>query len=183
MKLTKIESTPFTKSDEELILKTLKRYASSIKLSAVCTRSVNLPFRAFYLNTETPLLLINPYITKYSNDAFQSTEMSEFDTNGKSRIVVRAFSIEVQTDNLGLVVFEGDMEKDREGLDECIFAQQMIDLLDGITIADKNINQPIKKEVQYERNQLVMAKDPNGNIEQIKYKHVSKYIDKGYILM
>jgi hypothetical protein len=183
MKLTKIESTPFTKSDEELILKTLKRYASSTKLSAVCTRSVNLPFRAFYLNTETPLLLINPYITKYSNDAFQSTEMSEFDTNGKSRIVVRAFSIEVQTDNLGLVVFKGDMEKDREGLDECIFAQQMIDLLDGITIADKNINQPIKKEVQYERNQLVMAKDPNGNIEQIKYKHVSKYIDKGYILM
>jgi len=183
MKLTKIESTPFTKSDEELILKTLKRYASSTKLSAVCTRSVNLPFRAFYLNTETPLLLINPYITKYSNDAFQSTEMSEFDTNGKSRIVVRAFSIEVQTDNLGLVVFEGDMEKDREGLDECIFAQQMIDLLDGITIADKNINQPIKKQVQYERNQLVMAKDPNGNIEQIKYKHVSKYIDKGYILM
>jgi peptide deformylase len=183
MKLTKIESTPFTKSDEELILKTLKRYASSTKLSAVCTRSVNLPFRAFYLNTETPLLLINPYITKYSNDAFQSTEMSEFDTNGKSRIVVRAFSIEVQTDNLGLVVFKGDVEKDREGLDECIFAQQMIDLLDGITIADKNINQPIKKQVQYERNQLVMAKDPSGNIEQIKYKHISKYIDKGYILM
>jgi peptide deformylase len=166
-----------------LILKTLKRYASSTKLSAVCTRSVNLPFRAFYLNTETPLLLINPYITKYSNDAFQSTEMSEFDTNGKSRIVVRAFSIEVQTDNLGLVVFKGDVEKDREGLDECIFAQQMIDLLDGITIADKNINQPIKKQVQYERNQLVMAKDPSGNIEQIKYKHISKYIDKGYILM
>lgn len=183
MKLTKIESTPFTKSDEELILKTLKRYASNTKLSAVCTRSVNLPFRAFYLNTETPLLLINPYITKYSNDAFQSTEMSEFDTNGKSRIVVRAFSIEVQTDNLGLVIFKGDMEKDREGLDECIFAQQMIDLLDGITIADKNINQPIKKSVQYERNQLVMAKDPNGNIEQIKYKHISKFIEKGYVLM
>jgi hypothetical protein len=183
MKLTRIESTPFTKSDEELILKTLKRYASKTNLSAVCTRSVNLPFRAFYLNTETPLLLINPYITKYSNDAFQSTEMSEFDTNGKTRIVVRAFSIEVQTDNLGLVVFKGDMENDREGLDECIFAQQMIDLLDGITIADKNINQPIKKSIQYERNQIVMAKDPNGNIEQIKYKHISKYMEKGYVLM
>jgi peptide deformylase len=183
MKLTKIESTPFTKSDEELILKTLKRYASKTNLSAVCTRSVNLPFRAFYLNTETPLLLINPYITKYSNDAFQSTEMSEFDTNGKNRIVVRAFSIEVQTDNLGLVVFKGDMENDREGLDECIFAQQMIDLLDGITIADKNINQPIRKQIQYERNQIVMAKDPDGNIEQIKYKNISKYIDRGYVLM
>jgi hypothetical protein len=59
----------------------------------------------------------------------------------------------------------------------------MIDLLDGITIADKNINQPIRKPIQYERNQLVMAKDPNGNIEQIKYKNISKYIDRGYILM
>jgi hypothetical protein len=93
MKLTKIEAVPFTKSDEELIEKTLKRFAKQNKLSAVCTRSVNLPFRAFYLNTETPLLLINPYITKYSNEAFQSTETSEFDTNGKFRIVIRAFSI------------------------------------------------------------------------------------------
>jgi peptide deformylase len=183
MKLNKIEAVPFTKSDEELIEKTLKRFAKQNNLSAVCTRSVNLPFRAFYLNTETPLLLINPYITKYSDKAFQSTEMSEFDTNGKARVVVRAFSIEVQTDNLGLVAFEGDMEGDKIGLDECIFAQQMIDLLDGITIADKNINQPIRKPVQYERNQLVMAKDPNGNIEQIKYKNISKFIDKGYVLM
>jgi peptide deformylase len=183
MKLTKIEAVPFTKSDEELIEKTLKRFAKQNKLSAVCTRSVNLPFRAFYLNTETPLLLINPYITKYSNEAFQSTETSEFDTNGKFRIVIRAFSIEVQTDNLGLVVFKGDMENDREELDECIFAQQMIDLLDGITVADKNINQPVKAPIQYERNQLVMAKDPNGNIEQIKYKHITKYMEKGYVLM
>lgn len=183
MKLKKIESTSFTKIDEELILKTLKRFASTNKLSAVCTRSVNLPFRAFYLNTETPLLLINPYITKYSNEGFQSSETSEFDTNGKVRLVIRAFSVEVQTDNLGLVIFKGDIENDRKELDECIFAQQMIDLLDGITIADKNINQPIKSETKYERNQLVMAKDSNGNIEQIKYKHLQKYIDKGYLLM
>ena len=81
------------------------------------------------------------------------------------------------------MVFKGDMENDREGLDECIFAQQMIDLLDGITIADKNINQPIRKQIQYERNQIVMAKDPDGNIEQIKYKNISKYIDRGYVLM
>lgn len=183
MKLKKIESTTFTKEDEELMLKTLRRFATQNKLSAVCTRSVNLPFRAFYLNNENPLLLINPTIIKYSQDAFQSSETSEFDTNGKVRIVVRAFSVEVQTDNLGLVVFKGDMENDREGLDECIFAQQMIDLLDGITIADKNINLPVKTPVKYERNQLVMAKDPNGNIEQIKYKNISKFIEKGYVLM
>ena len=183
MKLKKIEAVPFTQEDEELILKTLKRFATKNNLSAVCTRSVNLPFRAFYLNTETPLLLINPFITNYSKEAFQSTETSEFDTNGKFRIVVRAFSIDVQTDNLGVVRFEGNMEDKQTDLNECIYAQQMIDLLDGVTIADKNINQPVTKPIQYERNQLVMAKDPNGNIEQIKYKHISKYIDKGYVLM
>lgn len=183
MKLNKKESTPFTKEDEQLILKTLKAYSTKNKLVAVSTQSVNLPFRAFYLNTDTPILLINPKIVNYSKDAFQSSETSDFDSNGKVRIVIRAFSIEVQTDNLGLVVFKGDMENEREGLDECIFAQQMIDLLDGITIADKNINQPVKAPVKYERNQLVMAKSPSGTIEQIKYKHISKFIDKGYVLM
>ena len=59
----------------------------------------------------------------------------------------------------------------------------MIDLLDGITIAEKNINQPIKKEVSYERNQLIMVKSPDGMIEQIKYKHIQKFTDKGYVVM
>jgi hypothetical protein len=97
--------------------------------------------------------------------------------------VNRSSKLQVQTDNLGLVVFEGDLENNKEGLNECIYAQQMIDLLDGITIADKNVNKPMVREIKHERNQLVMAKSPEGMIEQIKFKHIQKFMDKGYVIM
>jgi hypothetical protein len=183
MKLKKIEPTTFTSEDEENLKKVLSTHCNRKNLYAISTQGLDLPFRAFYLNSETPILLINPVITQYSNQTINSQEISEFDNVNKSRIVPRAVSIYVQCDNLGLVSFAGDGEDNKQGLDECIFAQQMIDLLDGITIADRNINLPIRKNVNFERNQLVMAKSPQGMIEQIKYKHIQKYIDKGYIMM
>ncbi len=182
MKLKRIESTQFNKSDEEIIKNRLISYCKKNKFYAASTQSIGLPFRAFLINEETPLLLINPIILKYSNESILSQEVSEFDDLRKYRYVNRALKIEVQTDNLGLVVFEGN-EENKEGLNECIYAQQMIDSLDGITIADRNVNRPVQSEVKYQRNQLVMAKSPEGLIEQIKYKHIQKYIDKGYVIM
>jgi peptide deformylase len=182
MKLKRIESTQFNKSDEEIIKNRLISYCKKNKFYAASTQSIGLPFRAFLINEETPLLLINPIILKYSNESILSQEVSEFDDLRKYRYVNRALKIEVQTDNLGLVVFEGN-EENKEGLNECIYAQQMIDSLDGITIADRNVNRPVQSEVKYQRNQLVMAKSPEGLIEQIKYKHIQKYIDNGYVIM
>ncbi len=182
MKLKRIESTQFNKSDEEIIKNRLISYCKKNKFYAASTQSIGLPFRAFLINEETPLLLINPIILKYSNESILSQEVSEFDDLRKYRYVNRALRIEVQTDNLGLVVFEGN-EENKEGLNECIYAQQMIDSLDGITIADRNVNRPVQSEVKYQRNQLVMAKSPEGLIEQIKYKHIQKYIDNGYVIM
>ena len=183
MKLKKIESTTFTKVDEENLKTRLHRYCKQNGLYAVSTQSIGQPFRAFYINSETPLLLINPTITGYSGDTLLSQEVSEFDNAKKFRYVKRATKLQVQTDNLGVVIFEGNGENNKDGLDECIYAQQMIDLLDGITIAEKNVNQPMQRDVKFERNQLVMAKSPEWMIEQIKYKHIQKYIDKGYVLM
>jgi len=183
MKLQKIESTTFTSDDEQLLTKKLSEYCKRNNAYAVSTQSVKLPFRAFYINSETPILLINPVITQYSNQTINSQEISEFDNVRKSRIVPRAVSVYIQCDNLGLVSFIGDGEDNKAGFDQCIFAQQMVDLLDGITIADRNINLPIRKPVTFDRNQLVMAKSPDGMIEQIKYKNVQKYINKGYVMM
>ena len=183
MKLKKIESISFTKFDEEVLKTDLMRYCKTHNVYAVSTQSTGHPFRAIYINSETPILLINPVITGYAGDTILSQEVSEFDNARKYRYVNRATKLQVQTDNLGLVVFEGNNETDKANLDECIYAQQMIDLLDGITIAEKNVNQPIQNDVKFSRNQMVMAKSPEGMIEQIKYKHIQKYIDKGYVLM
>lgn len=182
MKLKKIESTTFNKLDEEIIKKRLNAHCKRNNFYAASTQSIGLPFRAFLINSDTPLLLINPTILKYSNESILSQEVSEFDDLRKYRYVNRAIKIEVQSDNLGLVIFGGDAE-DKDSLNECVYAQQMIDSLDGISIADRNVNRPIKSELKYERNQLVMAKSPNGLIEQIKYKHIQKYIDNGYAIM
>jgi len=182
MKLKKIESTPFNKTDEEVIRKRLISYCKKNNFYAASTQSIGLPFRAFVINSETPLLLINPTILKYSNESILSQEVSEFDDLRKYRYVNRAVRVEVQSDNLGLVIFEGT-EEDKEGLNETIYAQQMIDSLNGITIADRNVNRPVVSQVKYERNQLVIAKSPDGLIEQIKYKHIQKYIDNGYTIM
>ncbi len=183
MKIKKIESTAFNQSDEELLKKKLSSYCKRNDLYAASTQSIGIPLRAFYINSETPLLLINPIITGYSGDTILSQEISEFDNSKKYRYVNRASKLQVQCDNLGTVIFEGDLNDNKEGLNECIYAQQMIDLLDGITIAEKNVNKPIVNDVKYERNQLVMVKSSEGMIEQIKYKHIQRYIDKGYVLM
>lgn len=183
MKIKKIESTSFNQNDEEVLKKKLSSYCKRNNLYAASTQSIGSKFRACYINSETPILLINPKITGYSGDTILSQEISEFDTQKKYRYVNRASKLQVECDNLGTVIFEGDLQDNKEGLNECIYAQQMIDLLDGITIAEKNINQPFRKEVSYERNQLIMVKSPDGMIEQIKYKHIQKFADKGYVIM
>lgn len=183
MKIKKIESSSFNQNDEESLKKRLSSYCKRNNLYAASTQSIGSSFRAFYINAETPLLLINPIITGYSGETILSQEVSEFDTPNKYRYVNRASKLQVQCDNLGTVIFEGDLNDNKEGLNECIYAQQMIDILDGISIADKNINRPVKKEIGYERNQLIMVKSPDGMIEQIKYKHIQKYTEKGYVVM
>ena len=183
MKIKKLESTSFNQSDEKNLRKKLASHCKRNNLYAASTQSIGSSLRAFYINSETPILLINPKITGYSGETILSQEVSEFDTQNKYRYVNRASKLQVECDNLGTVIFEGDLQENKEGLNECIYAQQMIDLLDGITIAEKNINQPIRKEVSYERNQLIMVKSPDGMIEQIKYKHIQKFADKGYVVM
>ena len=61
--------------------------------------------------------------------------------------------------------------------------QQLIDLLDGFTIADRNINKPLPSDTKYNRNQLVLAKNSEGVIEQIKFKNIERYIEKGYTIL
>jgi peptide deformylase len=183
--LRKIDSTPFTKEIEDSLREKLSKYCQKKNLYCVSTRTIGYPYRAIYLNApEAKLLLINPVVKKYGDNRINSQEVSEFVNKGrKAKTVIRATSIEVECDNLGTVIFSGDTETNQKDLNECIMIQQMIDLLDGFTIADRNINQPIIVKAEYGRNQLVLAKNPDGIIEHIKYKYVQRYIDKGYVIM
>lgn len=182
--IKKIEPKSVTKEEEERLYTKLQKYSESNKLFAVSTQTIGKPYRAFFINTEdSKLLLINPIIKKYEGETINSQEVSEFDNLRKARVVPRASKIEVVTDNLGTVIFEGDLKEKTIELNECIIAQQMIDLLDGIIISQKNINKPIEIVNKYDRNQLVLAKTPDGKVEQIKYKHVERFIKEGYTIL
>jgi peptide deformylase len=183
--LKPILSTPFTQEVEVSLKEKLSRYCEKRRLFCVSTRTLLSNYRAIYINgPETKLLLVNPVITKYGDARFNSQEVSEFVKEGKkAKTVVRATEIEVQCDNLGTVVFSGNMEDKQADLNECIMVQQMIDLLDGFTIADRNINKPLPSENKYNRNQLVLAKNSEGVIEQIKFKNIERYIEKGYTIL
>lgn len=181
--LTPIPTKGFTSDDESNLKRIMGSYCEKRKLFVVSSQTIGKPFRAIYINSnDGRLLLMNPKITKFGNNIINSQEVSEFDSLKKGRIVQRATSIEVQTDNLGLVVFEGDLEEKQNDLNECIMVQQMIDLLDGVTIRDKNVNKPINVK-KYERNQLVMVKSPSNTIEQMKYKNVEPLLTKGYTIL
>jgi peptide deformylase len=189
MKRTQIKAIEpiktYSKEQEDELREKMAKYCEKNKLHAISTQTIGYPFRAIYINTpDSKLLLINPVIKKLGTDYVNSSEVSEFDNDSKKvRVVKRYTRMEVETDNLGTVLFEGDKYDKTDGLNECIMAQQMIDLLNGITIRDKNINQPIVKNVKYDRNQLILARSPKGMIEQIKYKHIESLIDKGYTIL
>lgn len=182
--LKPIEKKPVTKDEEDFLRDKLSNYCERKGLFCISTRSICKSYRAIYINGENKLLLINPSVKKYGDERISSQEVSEFDTKGrKARTVVRATSIELECDNLGTILFSGDTKDNTHDLNECIMVQQMIDLLDGFTIADRNINQPVTNKTNYDRNQLVLAKNAEGIIEHIKYKYIQQYIDKGYVIM
>lgn len=183
--LRKIEPIPFTTDDESKLREKLSKFCEKKRLYCVSTRTIGAPYRAVYINgPDAKLLLINPIVTKYGDDKVRSEELSEFDKKGrKARTVLRAKYIEVECDNLGTVIFSGDETEKQADLNECIMVQQMIDLLDGFTIADRNINAPINNTAKYNANDLVLAKNQEGVIEHIKYKNVQRYIDKGYVIL
>lgn len=183
LKLSPIPSKEFTADDEAYLRKVMGNYCEKKKLFIVSSQTIGSPFRAIYINSdEARLLLMNPKITKIGEGRVNSQEVSEYDTLRKARVVPRATYIEVQSDNLGLVVFEGDLEEKKSGLNECIMVQQMIDLLDGVTVRDRNVNRPIVVK-KYDRNQLVMVKSPSNTIEQMKYKNVEPLLSKGYTIL
>lgn len=177
--------TSYTKEDEDVLREKMKRFCEKKHLYMISSQTIGKPHRAIYINSEdTKLLLINPTIKEFSKDIINSIEVSEFDTKpGKARTVRRALSVTVTTDNLGDVLFEGNTTDNKHGLDECILVQQMIDLLDGITIQDRNINRPTTSSTTYERNQLVLARSPKGIIEQVKYKNIESLITQGYVIL
>ncbi len=134
------------------------------------------------------IFLLNPIIKERSQEGFLFFEgcLSIPSTMEKPIRTIRATYIVVDTDNLGEIRFEINPEGDKanESISpetmKTVVAQHEIDHLDGITIKERVYSTTVVKRKSYGRNDKVVMKSPNGDLEEIKYKHANKYFLQGY---
>ena len=195
IKLKKVVTDlPKNKSEEEVISAALFTALEKEKGFGLSANQIGVDKRMCVINIKEPMVLINPKITKRSEEAVQYIEscLSLPKTMRKPKNTVRSVSVTVETDNLGTVEFGPD-EKDKigteghnyfgdEGLLECVVAQHEIDHLDGILITDSIRAYNIQRvsEKKYGRNDKVMVKSPDGETDFMKYKKVVPLLEKGY---
>jgi peptide deformylase len=137
------------------------------------------------------LNLVNPKVTEKSDQLVVYFEKDS--AKNKVRKTARHTWFKVDTDNLGVVEFSSDKqtwENEQEfmndmGLFECVLAQRLIDSIDGIDITSplRQYNPQIVKKETPGRNERVMLQSPTGEMEFVKYKVASTYINKGYKMM
>jgi peptide deformylase len=134
------------------------------------------------------LVLVNPVISEASEELVVYYERDA--RKGKVRKTVRHQKIKVNTSNLGIVEFEPSKSEwksqddymNDEGLFECILAQRLIDAINGVDVTDsiRAYNPQISKKETPGRNQRVMVKSPEGEMEFMKYKKALPLIEQGY---
>ena len=195
IKLKKVVTDlPKNKSEEEVISAALFTALEKEKGFGLSANQIGVDKRMCVINIKEPMVLINPKITKRSEEAVQYIEscLSLPKTMRKPKNTVRSVSVTVETDNLGTVEFGPD-EKDKigteghnyfgdEGLLECVVAQHEIAHLDGILITDSIRAYNIQRvsEKKYGRNDKVMVKSPDGETDFMKYKKAVPLLEKGY---
>lgn len=134
------------------------------------------------------LFLVNPVVKEKSKEGFLFFEgcLSIPSTLTKPIRTIRASKVVVDTDNLGELTFEINPQGDEANKSVSketmmtVIVQHEIDHLDGITIKDRVYNTQIVKKTTYGRNDKIVMKSPNGDLEEIKYKHANKYFLQGY---
>ena len=190
MKIKRVEKTPVTTEE----LNQYKEKISNLK-EVLCTAlDVGMDKRIITLNfggDYDELTLVNPTVTETSEEMVVYFEKDNH--KNKTRKTTRHTWFKVDTDNLGIVEFSADNKtwKNQEeffndlGLFECVMAQRLIDAIDGIDVTHKMraYNPQATKRTTPGRNERVMIKSPEGQMEFIKYKKALPLLEKGYELV
>ena len=190
---TPLTDLPKNKAEQDVLGAALLTQLKKHKGLGLSANQIGIAKRVCVISTKEPLVLINPIITKRSEEAVQYIEscLSLPKTMKKPKNTVRSLSITVETDNLGTIEFgadeptkigtEGHNYFADEGLLECVVAQHEIDHLDGILITDpvRAYNIQVTNDKKYGRNDRVMVKLPNGDTEFMKYKKAEPLLANG----
>jgi len=196
----KVEESEMTKDEMDKV--TAELFVTLIKEGGLglSANQIGVPHRACIVNVKEPLVLINPTIVKWghvSTDTagerivYVESCLSIPKTIKKPKRTMRVSHITIKTDNLGIIEFGPDSTKWKqggnellkdEGLLESVVVQHEIGHLDGLLITDDLVryNPQIEKTNTYGRNEKVMIKNVDDDTTMyIKYKHATKLMKTG----
>lgn len=143
--------------------------------------------RVCVINVKEPIVLVNPVITKRSDEKVIYAEQC-LSLPGKVVSTLRHLSVTVSADNLANErTFSNDLELKSEnavkdnGLLESVCVQHEIDHLNGKLIIDDGVRYvfPVKPVVKFGRNDMVMIQK-DGEMQKIKYKKLSEFEGQGW---
>jgi hypothetical protein len=187
MKVQKIKESPITQDD----ISNYKNKISKLDGYAFTASDVDIDKRIITIrlgNVEDELTLVNPKITKTSD---QPLVYFEKDSNKeKIRKTIRYPYVIIETDNLGNVEFKSDSKEWNtsdeffadKGLLEAVLVQRLIDAISGIDIThqSRQYSETITKDKEPGRNERIMLRGPNGEMEFVKNKKIDSYLQNGW---
>jgi peptide deformylase len=186
---TPIVRSETTQQEADDLRKTLEEALEKHGGLGISATQLGIKKRACYIKLgDEELFLLNPVIKDRGTEGFLFFEgcLSIPATMERPIRTVRATKVVVDTDNLGELTFEVDLEGDKAneqismGTMKTVVVQHEIDHMDGITIRDRQYNTTVVKKTNYGRNEKIIMKSPTGEMEEVKYKNANKYFLQGY---
>jgi peptide deformylase len=178
-----------TQAEADELRKTLEEALEKFGGLGISATQIGIKKRACYIKLgDEELFLLNPVIKDKGTDGFLFFEgcLSIPSTLDKPIRTVRATKVVVDTDNLGQLTFEVDLEGDKAneqismGTMKTVVIQHEIDHMDGITIRDRQYNTTVVRKTKYGRNEKIIMKSPTGEMIEVKSKKANDYFLKGY---
>lgn len=183
--INKVVSTDISIDDINGVIDTLKLEDNGVR--GLSFNEININKRVCYINIKNPIILINPTIIERSDDVVIYYESCRTVPKSHKKLIktVRNTKIKVQTDNLGEIEFGPDYVEGRKwktneeffsdiGLQESVYVQKHIDLLDGIQITNRVYTTTVVNTKKYGRNDRVLVKLQDGTMEYMKYKKATE---------
>jgi len=174
------------------LISTLSHY-NGIGISA---NQIGLNYSVCIVQVNSPIILINPVVLEtysYTNEKNEKIDTPFIEGclsfPGKRAKVNRFIGIKIDALNLeSPITFGYKTNEDylahqhTSTMLECIAVQHELDHLNGITMMDKNLNKPLTSN-RKNRNELVTIVSTDGEMRDIKYKLLYKYLSNNWKLL
>ena len=161
------------------LLKTLKETKNAIGLSA---NQIGIQKRVCVINVTEPIVLVNPRITKHSQETYISNEAC-LSFPRKTAAVNRFIDITVEADNFDRELHYNARGGEKDYL-ECACVQHEIDHLNGVTMMDRKIKgKTYKREGKKigRNDKVLIASGVESKV--MKYKKAQPLLEKGWVIV